>query len=312
MRKLLLLLLPVLPALLPAQTIIELSPGGNVRGKTVEDYRNEAKMAEIQRQDSLQYVDHLRRAFNALCTDSLDEAEQRFNQALKLRPHAPGNYVVRYNLALIDMARGQNRQAIAKLTPIINDYPLYYDARLARAEAELHAAQLREAIEDAEVLLSRELAGVTDDAQNKARFIRAAARYELRLYPEARMDVLELLKNHPDNENAQLLNALILQRTGQPNEALNRLNLIVEAHPQSIDALTTRAGVLAELEKYALAKADYDALIELAPGESEFYIQRAKTLINLQQKAAARRDLDMAVKLGVPHGTVQPLYNLTR
>ena len=40
MRKLLLLLLSVLPALLPAQTIIELSPGGNVRGKTVEDYRN--------------------------------------------------------------------------------------------------------------------------------------------------------------------------------------------------------------------------------------------------------------------------------
>ena len=59
MRKLLLLLLSVLPALLPAQTIIELSPGGNVRGKTVEDYRNEAKMAEIQRQDSLQYVDFI-------------------------------------------------------------------------------------------------------------------------------------------------------------------------------------------------------------------------------------------------------------
>lgn len=312
MRQFLLLLLSMLPALLPAQTIIELGPGGNVRGKTVEDYRNEVKMAEIQRQDSLQYIDHLRRAFNALCADSLDEAEQRFNQALKLRPHAPGNYVVRYNLALIDMARGQNRQAIAKLTPIINDYPLYYDARLARAEAELHASQLREAVEDAEVLLSRDVAGVTDDTQSKARFIRAAARYGLRLYPEARLDVLALLKDRPDNENAQLLDALILQRTGQPGEALNRLNLIVEAHPQSIDALTTRAGVLTELEKYALAKADYDALIERVPGESEFYIQRAKTLINIQQKAAARRDLDMAVKLGVSHGAVQPLYNLTR
>ena len=38
----------------------------------------------------------------------------------------------------------------------------------------------------------------------------------------------------------------------------------------------------------------------------------SKSVKRSQQKAAARRDLDMAVKLGVPHGTVQPLYNLTR
>ena len=142
--------------------------------------------------------------------------------------------------------------------------------------------------------------------------MRAAARYRLRLYTEARTDLQLLLQQEPDNENARLLETLILQKTGQTNEALNRLNLIVAANPQSIDALTTRAGLEAELQMYARAKADYDALIALCPQESEFYLQRAKMLINLSEKTAARRDLDTAVKLGVPHGTVQPLYNLTR
>lgn len=313
MKFLFLFLLSLCASVLPAQTIIELKPGGGVRGKTVEDYRDEQRMAEVARKDSLAYVDHLRRAFNALSTDSLDEAERRFRLALKLRPEAPGNHVVHYNLALIELARGKCADAIAQLNPLIKDYPLYYDARLARAEAELRSGLLREGEEDAGVLLNRETAlGVADDVYRRARFVRAAARYRLRLYTEARTDLQLLLQQEPDNENARLLETLILQKTGQTNEALNRLNLIVAANPQSIDALTTRAGLEAELQMYARAKADYDALIALCPQESEFYLQRAKMLINLSEKTAARRDLDTAVKLGVPHGTVQPLYNLTR
>lgn len=71
---------------------------------------------------------------------------------------------------------------------------------------------------------------------------------------------------------------------GQPKEALNRLNLIVSAHPDMVDALSTRAAVEAELNMPALARADYDRLVELQPNESAYYIERAKMLLRLGEK----------------------------
>lgn len=299
---------------LQAQTIIPLERGKvGVRAKNIEDYKNDMKMAERLRDDSLLYVDNLRRAFNALHTDSLAQAERLFNEALKLRPTAPGNHIIRYNLGLVDMARGNNVEAIKKLTDIIKTYPNYFDARLARAEAYLQLGRTNEAIDDAQQLLEKQhLDGMTADIAERARFVRAAARYQLRLYPDAHADLQTIMGDNPQNVNAQVLDALTLQQMGRPKEALNRLNLIVEAHPHHIDAISTRAAVEAELNLTAMARADYDTLIKLQPNESSYYIERAKMLIRLGEKKAARNDLDAAVRMGVPQGMVHLLYQQVR
>ncbi len=299
---------------LQAQTIIPLERGKvGVRAKNIEDYKNDMKMAERLRDDSLLYVDNLRRAFNALHTDSLAQAERLFNEALKLRPTAPGNHIIRYNLGLVDMARGNNVEAIKKLTDIIKTYPNYFDARLARAEAYLQLGRTNEAIDDAQQLLEKQhLDGMTADIAERARFVRAAARYQLRLYPDAHADLQTIMGDNPQNVNAQVLDALTLQHMGRPKEALNRLNLIVEAHPHHIDAISTRAAVEAELNLTAMARADYDTLIKLQPNESSYYIERAKMLIRLGEKKAARNDLDAAVRMGVPQGMVHLLYQQVR
>lgn len=299
---------------LQAQTIIPLERGKvGVRAKNIEDYKNDMKMAERLRDDSLLYVDNLRRAFNALHTDSLAQAERLFNEALKLRPTAPGNHIIRYNLGLVDMARGNNVEAIKKLTDIIKTYPNYFDARLARAEAYLQLGRTNEAIDDAQQLLEKQhLDGMTADIAERARFVRAAARYQLRLYTDAHADLQTIMGDNPQNVNAQVLDALTLQHMGRPKEALNRLNLIVEAHPHHIDAISTRAAVEAELNLTAMARADYDTLIKLQPNESSYYIERAKMLIRLGEKKAARNDLDTAVRLGVPQGMAHLLYQQVR
>lgn len=299
---------------LQAQTIIPLERGKvGVRAKNIEDYKNDMKMAERLRDDSLLYVDNLRRAFNALHTDSLAQAERLFNEALKLRPTAPGNHIIRYNLGLVDMARGNNVEAIKKLTDIIKTYPNYFDARLARAEAYLQLGRTNEAIDDAQQLLEKQhLDGMTADIAERARFVRAAARYQLRLYPDAHADLQTIMGDNPQNVNAQVLDALTLQHMGRPKEALNRLNLIVEAHPHHIDAISTRTAVEAELNLTAMARADYDTLIKLQPNESSYYIERAKMLIRLGEKKAARNDLDAAVRMGVPQGMVHLLYQQVR
>lgn len=299
----------VVASTLQAQTIIPLQRGqGGVRGKTIDDYKREQHTDKREQSDSLTYVDNLRRAFNALYADSLSQAESLFNEALKLRPTAEGNHIIKYNLGLVDMARGQNVQAVEKLTAVIKDYPNYFDARLARAEANLQLGRAAEAQDDAQQVLDQPgLDGITPELLERARFVRAAARYQLRLFTEAHADLQHIVSANPQNTNAQILDALTLQQMGQPKEALNRLNLIVSAHPDMVDALSTRAAVESELNMPALARADYDRLIELQPNESAYYIERAKMLLQLGEKKAARADLDKAIKLGVPQGMVQPL-----
>lgn len=299
---------------LGAQTIIDLKRGGGVRPKTIEDYKQEQKVAERLRADSVAYSEGVRMGFNALYRDSLDQAEAHFNRALKERPDGSGNYIIRYQLALIEQARGHLAQAVDRYTDILNSHPDYDDARISRAEANLRLSRLREAIDDAQNLLDRSAAKrlVADDILWRARFVRAAGRYGLHRYAEARADLAKLLLEDPTHEGVRLLEALTLQKMGQQAEALNRLNLIVSAHPESTDALSTRAGVLAELNRPAQARADYDALIKLAPNEADYYIERARLSIQLGEKVAARSDLDTAVRLGKPRGVVQALYNLTR
>lgn len=297
-----------------AQTIIPLDPrAGGVRSKTIDDYKEEMGMAERQRADSLQYVDNLRRAFNALYTDSLSEAEQLLQEALKLRPQAPGNHIVKYNLGLVDMARGHYVEAAEKLTLILKEYPYFWDARLARAESYLQTGKHAEAIQDTEdILLVNSAHEVPEDVMYRARFVRAAARYALRQYHEAYTDLTFILRENPSDISVQVLEALTLQRMGRPKEALNKLNLIVASNPENTDALAARASVEEEMQLHVQACDDYTVLIRLNPDDSGYYIARAKLRIALGEKHAAKSDLDAAVRLGVPRGMVHALYMNTK
>ncbi len=313
-RYIFILLLALFSSAAYSQTIIELNRGGKVRSKNADDYRRENGSEAKYRADSLQYTDHLRRAFSALSTDSLREAEELFKACLKLRPEAAGNHVIRYNLALIEVARGEYAQAVKSLTAILDTHPDYHDARLSRAEVNLQIGNASEALSDAETLmpLDTRRSTVSGETSNRALFIKAAALYQMRRYPDAKANAEKLMRICPENENAQVLEALCLCRMGQPKEALNRLNFIVAAHPDNIDALSTRAQMEYDQQLYTLARGDYDLLIKLQPNESNWLIERARSLIGLGEKAAARRDLDKAVSQGTPRGVVQALYNLTR
>lgn len=296
-----------------AQTIIELKKGGGVRSKNMEDYKSDVKYQKRMAEDSIRYVDNLRRAFNALHTDSTMQAEAYFKEALRLRPDAPGNHIIKYNLGLLDMTRGRNKEAVTTLTDIIAKYPNYSEARIARAEANLQLDHANEALEDAQQVIEKAaLLETSTDVVEKAHFIKAASRFQLHLYPEAHIELQNIIKDNPQNANAQILDALTLQQMGQPKEALNRLNMIVSAQPDNVDALTTRASVEQQLGLQALARADYDVLIKMFPNESSYYIERAKTLLNLGEKKLAQKDLKTAIALGVPQGMVHPLLQQTR
>ena len=288
-----------------AQTVIDLKPGGGVRAKTVEEYRkDEPGLKEKLKADSLQYNDHLTRALNALYRDSIQQAERLLNEALRLRPNAQSNYIVRHYLGRISMARGDYRRAIHQFDIVLRDYPAERNVRFDRASCYLEIKNTKAAMEDCEALLTYEL---SQEEYLKVLFLRSATYTESRHPDKAKKDLEEILKKDPGNESATLLLAFAYDDIGQPQEALNRLNLFVTAHPQSIDGLIARAELEERLGMDEAARADYDNAIKLNPKNASLYVKRAKLLLRLELNYHARKDIREAIRLGYPAEALLPL-----
>ena len=292
-----------------AQTIIDLKKGGGVRAKTIDDYREEQGINERLKADSLAYIDHLTRAFNALHTDSLTQARRLFEDALRARPSAPGNYIVRYNLGRIDMAEQKYTAAVQRFSDVLRTKPDFRDARYDRALCYLEMKSLNAALQDCEALLND-----TQDTKERIRslFLRSGVYQNAHQPEKSREDLKTILRLDPENENAQLLMACSYEDIGQPKEALNQLNLFLAAHPKNSDGLVARAQLQERLGMDAPAHADYSDAIALLPSDATLRVERAEVALRLGQKAAAREDLKEAARLGYPQVALSELWKKAR
>jgi Tfp pilus assembly protein PilF len=91
--------------------------------------------------------------------------------------------------------------------------------------------------------------------------------------------------------------ALSFYNDGQPQEALNRLNLHLQSHPKNIDALLLRANFFMEIKRYEAALDDLTAVLTMAPKSAEAYMQRAACYEKLGKLEAAQADRMMVGKL---------------
>lgn len=221
------------PMQVSAQTVIDLHTG-KISGKTRDDYNVKTREAWQLREDSIQYNDCVTRAFNFLHADSLQAAQSLFEKALKLRPDAPGNVVVRHNIGRIFMARKQWKDGISMLSRVLADQSSNVEVREDRATCYVQAG----------------------------------------LYDKALRDYDYLLALRPDDMQYRLFHAMMLSHTGAKRDALDELDVIIEAHDDYADCYLVRAALHAELGS----------------------------------KGYARRDLDRAVALGIPKAEIQELY----
>lgn len=236
-------LLALLFALLPlgawGQTVIDLQ-SGHVRGKTVEDYRLEQGVAARAKADSLAYVDRLTRALNALSADSLAQAETLLREALRLRPEAPGNYLVQQHLGDIAFSRGDLGAAATRYTAALRLRPDLYAVRYRRAVCYSEAGSLDAALDDTDALL---LIAPSDSARCDVHFLRAAIRLRAKRPDAARAELESLLTLQPDHRAAQLLLCSVYEDLGQPREAMRRLDDYLRLYPDDRDAQAARAAL---------------------------------------------------------------------
>lgn len=309
LRQTMLCIALCLATLMQAQTVIDLKDGA-IRAKTTEDYKEELGIKARAKADSLAYVDHMRRALNALHEDSLDKAALLLQKALKTRPEAPGNYLVHEKLGEIRLAQGRYREAVDHFAETLKQKPDSPNARYGRAVCYYETGSLKAAEDDCNALVNEEKA--TTPLGRQYRFLRAAIHTKNKYPEKARQDLEDILRADPDNQSAILLLAGILEETGQPKKALEQLNLFVDSHPQNTDGLAARAALLNRMEQYYLAEADYDTLIRLQADNPSLYILRARVKLKLNKHEAAQTDLEKAVKLGVPRGEITALLREAR
>lgn len=235
MRPLLILLFSIASLCTTAQTVIDMHTG-RISGKTRDDYNYQAREAWQLREDSIAYNDCITRAFNYLHEDSLQAAQDHFEKALKLRPDAPGNAVVRRNIGRIFMARHQWRDAALILTKVLDEHPRDVEAR-----------------ED-----------------------RAASYIEAGLYDKALKDYDFLLVLRPDDEQYRLMHAIMLSHKGEKLEAIDELDAIIERSPSNAEAHLVRAGVYTELGNRGYARRDLDRAVALGIPKDEILDLYAK------------------------------------
>lgn len=147
------------------------------------------------------------------------------------------------------------------------------------------------------------------DPKNVAALYYRAYVYEKQhKYKFARKDYETMLSIVPDNFNGQLGLALLCQKDMRFSEAMDRLNLLIEQHPDSAVAYAARAGLEVERGMDEVAEYDFTEAMRLDPSNSDYIINRADIRLRMGKKKLAREDLDRAVKAGVPRPALAEMY----
>lgn len=213
---------------LRAQTVIDMHTG-QVSGKSRSDYNYKAREAWQLREDSVAYNDCITRAFNYLHEDSLQAAQDLLERALKLRPDAPGNAIVRQNIGHIFMVRKQWKDAANIFTRVLEEFPRMTEVR-----------------ED-----------------------RASCYIELRQYDRALKDYDFLLAMQPDDEHYRLFHAIVIGKSGAKRDAIDELDELIESNDKLADAYLVRAGLYTELGNRGYARSDLDRAVSLGVPKEE-------------------------------------------
>lgn len=148
-----------------------------------------------------------------------------------------------------------------------------------------------------------------DPANVAGLFYRAYANDRLLRYKFARLDYETLLGIVPGNFEAQLGLALVNQKDKHFTEALDGINRLVTAFPDSAVAWAARAGMESERGQLELAEYDYSEALRRDPNNSDYLLNRADLRIKLKRKDDARHDLNAIVKLGTPKMALKEWYD---
>ena len=207
-------------------------------------------------------------------------------------------------LSMGAMAQTSNplRDSLKVASERLSYYPDSIDLRLRKASWYVQLEEWQSAKNEYDIVLRHNPANVA------ALYYRAYANEQLGRYKFARLDYENLLTIVPGNFEARLGLALLNEKDKHYTEALDGINQLVDAYPDSSVVWAARAGIENERGMLELAEYDYGKAIGLAPGNKDFLLSRADIRIRLGEFQNAIQDLDRLVSLGTPRSALKEWY----
>ena len=207
-------------------------------------------------------------------------------------------------LALLSLsASAQTRQewrdSLTRLNDSIRLKPYDTDLRLRKAAVNIELEQWDYAAEEYGRVLR------IDPKNLAALYYRAYVNTTLRRYDLAKSDYETFLTILPKHFEAQLGLAMIKRKLEHSADALDELNRLVQAFPDSALSYAARAGYEAELKQYDLALYDWDEALKRAPRNKEYQVSKVDVLIAMKRYDEAWRQLEQLMRQGVPKAALK-------
>lgn len=203
------------------------------------------------------------------------------------------------------MAQTNNplRDSLKAATERLSYHPDSIDLRLRKAGWNIQLEEWQNAKIEYDIVLRH------DPTNIAALYYRAYCNDRLGRYNFARLDYQNVLTLVPGNFEARLGLALLNEKDQHYTEALDGINQLVTAHPDSAVAWAARAGIESERGMNELAEYDYSKALQLDPNNKDYLLSRADLRIKLHNYSEAQADLDRLVELGTPRAALKEWYN---
>jgi tetratricopeptide (TPR) repeat protein len=184
----------------------------------------------------------------------------------------------------------------------------YKDLLLAGG-AVLVSVALAFAHADLEQQIARVTKQIESDPGNATLYLQRGELHRLhREWDDAETDYARAARLDPSLIAVELARGMMLSDSGNPDEAKTHLDRFLAAQPDHVNALATRARVLADLGRRLAAAEDYSRAIRLSTNpQPEFYLERARalTLEGGEHFAEALRGLDEGIQKLGPVATLE-------
>lgn len=198
------------------------------------------------------------------------------------------------------------RDSLKVASERLSFYPDSIDLRLRKAAWNVQLEEWQSAKSEYDIILSHNPVNIA------ALYYRAYCNDRLGRYDFARLDYQNLLALIPGNFEARLGLALLNEKDRHFTEALDGINQLVSAYPDSAVVWAARAGIEGERGMNELSEYDYSEALKRAPDNKDYLLARADLRIKLRRFADAQADLDTLVRLGTPRAALKDWYDKVR
>ena len=234
------------------------------------------------------YNEIVERAMKYTFTDSLEQAEQLFREALKMDPNNARNALLFSNLGTVLKRMGRTDEAIDAYTMALNITPYSTAMLLNRGTLYLDKGLDSKAYVDfCNVII-------------EARLYRAYIYMQRREYTEARIDYNVIVGKEPSHKAARIGLAMLDQLEGKLSAARDKLNLLIGEFTDDPSLLIMRANLDLERGYPEAAVLDLEEALRLNPKDAETTVQLGDVYLSLKDKDKALKAYEKAITLGIP------------